>query len=165
MPLGNKNSWHSSSGNQSQTGANQQASPAPNRQLIQNGSGYGYIDFPWTAEPESMSMPVTSTPESTPYLSRTFKMDNKSTCKNWLQKASMSTPTGRNQLVASPHPGLGRENMQGSSRYASLPWAAEPQIPMLATDAQLRPPYQDVSKNIQQCFWPWMIFWWVYYQF
>src|SRR6202044_771549 len=101
MPPGNKNPWRSYSGDQSQTGADQQAGPAPDRQLIQSGSGYGYADFPWTAEPQNMSMPVTSAPESTPCLSRTFEMDNKSTHENPLQKASTSTLTGTGQPVAS----------------------------------------------------------------
>jgi hypothetical protein len=53
--------------------------PALGREVIQGGSAYGYAGFPWTDEPQNMSMPALSTPESIPRLSRTFETDNTST--------------------------------------------------------------------------------------
>jgi hypothetical protein len=124
-------------------GASQSADPSSaGREAIQGGSAYTYADFPWTAEPQNMSMPALSTPESTPRLSRTFETDNQRTSINRLRKASNPTLTSAGQPVAKPHPRLGREEIQNGSGYGNeiLPQAALPQnIPMPMPSTQSRP--------------------------
>jgi hypothetical protein len=147
MYPGNTNSWHSPSGYQSYTptGAVQQAGPStPEIQTIPGGSRYA--EFPWSAEPQNMSMPVPSTSESTPRLSRTSEMDIKSTRGNRLQRASTSTLISAGQPVARPHPSPAGNNMQGGSGYGDFPWASE-QIPMSTPVAQPRPP---VSRSVSE---------------
>jgi hypothetical protein len=147
--LGSASPRRSSSGNQLHTpaGAGQPADPSPalGREATQGSSAYAYADFPWTAEPQNMSMPELSTPESTPHLSRTFEADSKSARRNRLQKVSNPTLAVTGQPVARLHPGSGREEIQGGSAHgnASFPQAAEPQkrplVPMPMPSAQSRP--------------------------
>ena len=110
--LGSANPRRSSSSNQwyTPTGAGQPASPNP-APGIQGGLAYEYTDFPWTAEPENISIPTQCTPESVPRLPKT-----KSTR---VQETSKSTLTDASQPVAYPHPGFqggsGHKNTGSSS--------------------------------------------------
>jgi hypothetical protein len=125
--LGGASHQPSSSGYQlhTPTGAGQPTShcPAPGSEAVQSSLAYGYEGFPWTAEPQNISLPTPSTPGLTPSLSRTFDTSNistpGSTSGNRLTKASKSTLTGAGQPAASPHPHSGGEQPQSRPHLSS----------------------------------------------
>ena len=110
------------------TGTAHPTSPrhTPSSGAMRGGSEYGYADFPWSDEPQTMSMPSPSIPKST----RDSGMDGKTAPRN-RKKPSGSTLTDR-----------GRMGIQCSSGYrnASFSSAAGSQnIPMPTLSTQPRP--------------------------
>jgi hypothetical protein len=124
------------------------STPAPAKEAIDGLATYEYTEFPWTSEPQSMYTPDTSTLGSTPRLSKTFGMDNKSTRGNRLQKSSNPTPISANQTVANT-PGT-----EGSSGYVSFCCLLDLRIYLFQHLLYSRDlVHQGVSQNIWQCFW------------